>query len=105
MPKSPLDQFHFWGEPLYGYYNMQDPWVVTRHVELFTNAAIDYLCIDATNAFIYPESAKNLFEVLLKFQKQGFNVPKVVFYTNSQSGTTVDNLYENYYKAGLYKSL
>lgn len=104
-PESPLDQFHFWGEPLYGYYNMQDPWVVTRHVELFTNAAIDYLCIDATNAFIYPESAKNLFEVLLKFQKQGFNVPKVVFYTNSQSGTTVDNLYENYYKAGLYESL
>lgn len=104
-PESPLHKFHFWGEPLYGYYNMKDPWIVTRHVELLTNAAIDYLCIDATNTVIYPDPAKNLFEVLLKFQKQGFDVPKVVFYTNTQSGTTVDMIYESYYKSGIYESL
>ncbi|WP_298650923.1 hypothetical protein [uncultured Proteiniphilum sp.] len=104
-PESPLNQFHFWGEPLYGYYNMNDPWVVTRHIELLTHAAIDYLCIDATNTFIYPNPAKNLFEVLLKFQKQGFNVPKVVFYTNSRSGETVNRIYENFYKDGLYERL
>ena len=32
-PESPLNEFHFWGEPLYGYYSMSDPWVVTRHIE------------------------------------------------------------------------
>src|SRR5690349_6296470 len=34
QPESPLNEFHFWGEPLYGYYSMSDPWVVTRHIEL-----------------------------------------------------------------------
>ncbi len=102
---SPLHEFHFWGEPLYGYYSMSDPWVITRHIELLTNAGIDYLCIDATNNVVYPESTGVLFQVLLSFQKQGFNIPKIVFYTNSESGSTVDSLYDRYYSSDKYKSL
>ncbi len=104
-PESPLNEFHFWGEPLYGYYSMGDPWVVTRHIELFCNAGIDYLCIDATNRLIYKESAENLFIVLTRFLEQGFKVPKIVFYTNSLSGATVDDLYNQYYKSGNYEKL
>ncbi len=104
-PESPLGEFHFWGEPLYGYYSMSDPWVVTRHVELLCNAGIDYVCIDATNRVVYTESIENLFHTLLRFMEQGFNVPKVVFYTNSLSGTTVDDLYNQFYKQGRYDKL
>ena len=104
-PESPLHEFHFCGEPLYGYYSMSDPWVVTRHIELLINAGIDYLFIDATNSVIYKEPSENLFKVLLQFQNQGFNIPKVVFYTNSQSGSTVDSLYNSFYKPGKYESL
>lgn len=39
---SEAGQYHHWGEPLYGYYNSGDPWVLTRHVELFTTAGIDF---------------------------------------------------------------
>lgn len=104
-PESPLHEFHFWGEPLYGYYSMSDPWVVTRHIELLTNAGIDYLCIDATNTVVYPSSTFNLLETLLDFQKQGFSVPKVVFYTNTRSGTTVEKLYDQFYKSGKYETI
>ena len=104
-PESPLNEFHFWGEPLYGYYSMSDPWVVTRHIELLTNASVDYLCIDATNRVVYTESIKNLLGILLQFQEQGFNPPKIVFYTNSLSGTTVDDLYKQFYKSGKYDKL
>jgi hypothetical protein len=104
-PESPLHQFHFWGEPLYGYYSISDPWVLTRHVELLSNAGIDYLCIDATNRVIYTEATKALFRVLLQFMDQGFNVPKIVFYTNSLSGETVDDLYNQFYKSGTYDRL
>lgn len=104
-PESPLNEFHFWGEPLYGYYSMSDPWVVTRHVELLTNAGVDYLCIDATNRVVYTESIKNLFAILLRVMDQGFKVPKIVFYTNSLSGTTVDDLYNQFYKSGKYDRL
>lgn len=102
---SPLNEFHFWGEPLYGYYSMSDPWVVTRQVELFCNAGIDYLCIDATNRVVYTESIENLFAVLLRFMNQGFNIPRIVFYTNSISGDTVDDLYNQFYKSGKYEKL
>jgi hypothetical protein len=103
--ESPIGKFHFWGEPLYGYYNMKDPWIVTRHIELLTNAGIDYLCLDATNTIIYPEQAKNLFATLLTFHSQGFDVPKIVFYTNSSSGTTVDNIYTTFYQSGDYEDI
>lgn len=104
-PESPLGEFHFWGEPLYGYYSMSDPWIVTRHVELLCNAGIDYVCIDATNRVVYRESIENLFHTLLRFMDQGFNVPKVVFYTNSLSGTTVDDLYSQFYQSGKYNKI
>lgn len=103
--ESPLNEFHFWGEPLYGYYSMSDTWVLTRHVELFCNAGIDYLCIDATNRVVYTKSVEALFDVLLRFENQGFKIPKIVFYTNSFSGATVDDLYNKFYKTGAYEKL
>lgn len=104
-PSSPTGEYHFWGEPLYGYYTMSDPWVITRHIELLTYAGIDYLCIDATNAFIYRSVAEKLLNILQKFQMQGFDVPKVVFYTNAHSGKTVDAIYKQFYEDDKYKSI
>ncbi len=102
---TPMNQYHFWGQPLYGYYNSEDPWVMTRHIELLTMAGIDYLIIDTTNAFYYPSVMHSLIQKLLFFQKQGWSVPKVAFYTNSSSGTTVTNIYNEYYKSEKYNDI
>ena len=104
-PKSPAGQFHFWGEPLYGYYDSRDPRVVTRHVELLMNAGIDYLMFDTTNAVVYPESISVVLNVLKKFASQGFDVPKVAFYTNSASGRSVQMIYDNFVKSGEWDGL
>ena len=104
-PKSPAGQFHFWGEPLYGYYDSRDPWVVTLHVELLMNAGIDYLMFDTTNAVVYPESISVVLNVLKKFASQGFDVPKVAFYTNSASGRSVQMIYDNFVKSGEWDGL
>ena len=102
---SPVKAFHYWGEPLYGYYHSADPWVITRHVELFTMAGVDYLVYDLTNTVIYIDAINAIFEVLDKYQKQGFNVPKVAFYTNSASGQTMKRCYDLWYKDGKYSNL
>ena len=104
-PKSPAGQFHFWGEPLYGYYDSRDPWVVTRHVELLMNAGIDYLMFDTTNAVVSPEALSVVLNVLKKFASQGFDVPKVAFYTNSASGRSVQMIYDNFVKSGEWDGL
>lgn len=102
---SRVGEFHFWGEPLYGYYNSKDPFVLTRHIELLTNAGIDYLCIDATNNVVYYDATYQLFDLLLEFHKQGIKVPKVMFYTNSFSGQTVDKIYDRYYQTEKYRDI
>lgn len=100
--KSPLGQFHFADEPLYGYYSMTDPWVVSHHIELLTMAGIDYLMFDATNMSIYPASGENVLSTLLKYQNQGWDVPKAAFYTNSGANQTAQLIYDTYYKDGRF---
>lgn len=99
------DEFHFSGQPLYGYYSMSDPWVINRHVELLTLTGIDYLCIDATNSILYQLPTTTLLDTLKKYQDQGWRVPKVMFYTNSNSGVTVKKLYNDFYQTGKYDAL
>ncbi len=103
--KSPAGKYHYWGQPLYGYYDSRDPWVATRHIELLMNAGIDYLMMDTTNAVWYPESISNLLDCLKKFADQGFDVPKVAFYTNTRSGFTVKKIYETFFKPGKWDGL
>lgn len=95
---SPQGAYHFWGEPLYGYYHSADPWVLTRHVELFTMAGIDFLAFDVTNGPIYENVVRELLKILDRYQKQGFDVPKVMFLTNSGTVSTVTNVYNAFYR-------
>lgn len=104
-PLSRMNEFHFWGEPLYGYYNTKDPWILTRHIELFMNAGVDYLCIDSTNRVIYVDAITTLLDLLLKYHKQGYKIPKIMFYTNSYSGTTVSDLYNKFYQTEKYNDV
>ncbi len=102
---GPKKEFHFWGEPLYGYYLSDDEWVLRKHVQLLTNAGIDFLVFDTTNAAIYKNVYDVLFSILDEYYNQGWNVPKFVFYTNTKSGETIKQIYEDIYKGGRYQHL
>jgi len=101
---SPEGQQHFWTEPLFGYYNSADPWVIRRQIELLTNAGIDFLIFDTTNAvtysYVYKEILKNLDEI----RAEGWETPRIAFYTHSLSIQTINSLYYDLYKPGLYES-
>ena len=90
---------HHWGEPLFGYYTMNDEWVVRKHMQMLTDAGVDYLIFDTTNAVTYDGTIRKILEVLDEFYKQGIeNVPKVAYYTNSESGRTINHIYHNIYQ-------
>ena len=72
--ESPLWGFHYWGQPLYGYYQSKELFVIRKHVEMFIMAGIDYLMTDCTNALFYPEVLYNLMSVLDEYQKAGWRV-------------------------------
>lgn len=96
-------EWHWWGEPLYGYYYADDNWVVRKHVELLIGAGIDFLYLDNTNGFAYTENAFKLMAILHDFNKMGYDAPKVVFYTNTNAESCVREIYEKIYAPGFYK--
>lgn len=100
---GPKGKFHFWGEPEQGYYRSEDPWVLRRDLQMLTNAKVDFLYLDVTNAYIYPETVTALFEMGKKMRAEGIPTPDITFTTNSKSGLTVTKIYNTFYKKGLYK--
>ena len=104
-PESPVGSAHFWGEPVWGYYQSSDPWVIRRQVEMLTMAGIDFFALDCTNAVTYDETVTTLLDILEEYRAQGWNVPKIMFYCNSSSRATITHLYETFYKNQKYSAL
>ncbi len=94
---GPLNAHHFWGEPLFGYYKSSDTWVMRKHLQMLTDAGVDYIVFDTTNAVTYDQRVKDLIEVWYEYLEMGVNVPKLAFYTHSSSGSTMDHIYKNIY--------
>jgi hypothetical protein len=89
--------FHHWGEPLFGYYFQSDRWVLSRHCQMLTDAGVDFLVFDTTNARPYIERVLDLVDVWYDYLEDGWNVPKLAFYTNSASGTIMNTVYDRLY--------
>ena len=92
-----VGEHHFWGKPMFGYYLQSDEWVMRKHVQMLTDADIDFLFFDATNTFTYSSSAVKMLKILDEYSKQGWDVPQIVFYTNTNSGDTMNRIYDEVY--------
>ena len=99
---SPEYAFHWWETPHYGYYSSGDEWVIRRHMEMLTEAGVDFLCFDTTNSFIYAAVAKRVMKVIDELRADGWDAPQVTFMTNSASVGTATNIYNTFYKANVY---
>ncbi len=102
---GPIGMYHYWGEPLYGYYLSSDPWVLRRHAQLLADAGIDTLIFDTTNAQSYPEVYLALCEVFRQVRQTGGQTPQIAFMVNTKAGETAQRIYEHLYKPGLYREL
>ena len=92
--------YHHWGEPFYGYYFSNDEWVIRHHMKLLIQAGVDFLFFDTTNGVTYQDTVKIVMRVLQEYHNAGWNIPKVMFYTNTASGRTVQKIYDSIYKPG-----
>ncbi len=99
---SPEYAFHWWETPLYGYYNSGDQWVIRRHMEMLTEAGVDFLVFDTTNASIYTNVAKRVMETITEMRAEGWDAPQVTYMTNSYSVQTATNIYNAIYKENIY---
>lgn len=102
---GPAGSPHHWGEPLFGYYFSDDEWVIRKHVKMLTLADIDFLVFDTTNLCTYNNVAGAVLRVLEEYRLQGWKVPQVVYYTNTDSGRRTQEIYDFLYKDGKYPEL
>lgn len=99
---GPVGAMHWFSEPLYGYYYAKDEWVIRKHMELLSNANIDFVFFDATNAFPYIDNAIQVMKVCHEMNEQGYDAPQIVFYTNSSSKNTIETIYKEIYAENVY---
>ncbi len=104
-PEAPLYMNYFFAEPLFGYYNMADPYILRRHIELFIAAGIDFIALDYTNGIVYENVWPLLLALLEEYRLAGWHVPQVTFFTKTRSDYVVDYIFRNIHSKNLYPEL
>lgn len=102
---GPIGVYHYWAEPLVGYYANDDPWVLRRHAQWLADAGIDTLIFDATNAQTYRDTYTALCEVFEQVRRDGGRTPQIAFMVNTEAGRTADQLLRELYQPGRYREL
>lgn len=102
---GPVHAFHHWGEPYLGYYVSNDEWVIEKHIQMLADAGVDVLLLDNTNARIYMPQLLTLCRVMARMRLEGRTTPQLASVINSDAQRTVQRLYNEFYKKGLYKDL
>ena len=99
---SPVGQSHFWGKPVWGYYDSADTWVIRKQIEMLTMIGIDFLLFDGTNAVLYERVLDNLLPIMAEYRNQGWKVPQAMWLLNASKDAKVQEqnlttLYNRYY--------
>ena len=106
-PRWSTANYHFWNEPIYGYYSGNDEWVIRKQAELLADAGVDCVICDNTNgAYTWLETAKRMMKVFHEAREDGVKAPTVTFLLpfGATDGTRsqLNELYNNIYKKEYY---
>ncbi len=103
---GPMHAFHHWGEPLFGYYQTDDAYVLRRHAQMLADAGVDVVIFDVTNRFTYRRWYMALLEAFSLVRADGGSTPQIAFLCpfGSPAGV-VRELYADLYEPGLYPDL
>lgn len=102
--------YHFWNEPIFGYYSTNDKYVLRKHAEMLADAGVDVVIFDNTNgSFLWQDSYTALMETWSEARQQGVNTPQVTFMLNfGPLETTAEmlvNIYKDIYQQEKFKDL
>ena len=107
---APLDGFHTWGRPYFGYYRTDlDEWIYRKHAQLLTDAGIDFVFLDTTNnGGLFENCWKLLLKTWRKVRDEGGNTPQIVFHNGDEEDTLANHIktiYKDAYSKPEYADL
>ena len=107
---TPQTLEYYWEQPLLGYYQTTDKWVLRKHAEWLADAGVDAVFFDCTNGDrTWMASTEALMETWDQAQKDGVNVPKIAFILNfwpvPTTQASLRQLYKDIYQPHRYENL
>ena len=86
---GPANAYHYWGEPVFGYYRQTDPYVIRKQLQMLGDAGVDFIAADMTNGLTYRPVYTAVLGVMRDMLKSGAKVPKFVPFTSSAAANTL----------------
>ena len=88
----------FWNEPIFGYYDNEDEWVLRRHAEMLADAGVDVVIFDCSNDDrLWPKSHLALMKAWSAARADGVKTPSVSFLLNfGACASTIKDLHYLY---------
>ncbi|MCQ2430289.1 MAG: hypothetical protein MJ192_08165 [Clostridia bacterium] len=100
---NPNNYPHWWGEPLFGYYNSADDYIIRKHLTLMMYMGVDFIVFDASNTITYPSTTRKICSIICELRGEGFNVPQISYYTHTASIQTVRQAYKEVYTTEAFR--
>jgi hypothetical protein len=122
-PWGPVGAFHYWGEPALGYYRSDDTDVIRTHMTELSEAGIDFIIIDNTNASLrwkgdnswnqmISQPITALLNTMMAMRSEGKATPYVVFWNKTDPDTSSQDydgvtwaMYNEFMASGEYDDL
>lgn len=101
--------WHWWGEPLFGYYREDiDGYVIRRHAQMLTDAGIDFIAFDTTNYGIwggnrgafYDKAYRLIISTYTEIRAKGGKTPHICWMLGQNPGNAklaLTDLWNEYY--------
>ena len=109
------ETYHYWGEPVWGYYSLRDDeYVIRKHAQMLTDAGVDAIVLDYTNWLAdtgiipYKDDLTKILDVFLEIIQEGGDVPQIVIMATwdyTQACKVVQHFYDQFYSDPRYDSL
>ena len=101
---------YHWNEPIWGYYQSCDEWVLRRQAELLADAGVDAVFFDNTNGTItFMDDVLTLCRVWSQARADGVKTPQISFmlpmFDYDQVAVQLREIYSKLYGKGIYKDL
>ncbi|CAF1210640.1 unnamed protein product [Adineta steineri] len=107
---GPLDSSHIWGESLFGYYMIDDDFILRKHASMIVNAGVDVIIFDVSNAVTFRDNYQKLCSVYTDIRSKGGRTPQIAFLCpfgnpGDMGRKTTRAIYEDLYANGSYSDL
>ena len=96
---------HYWGEPRFGYYRPNDPWIIRKHAQMLVDAGVDVIIFDMTNGETYDSEREALCTEFEKIREEGGRTPQIAFMAFANYAKTVAHLWKTFYQPSKHQAL